>query len=100
MITATPDGVMIDVRVIPRASKSCIAGTRDDALVVRLTAPPVEGAANEALVEVLAKTLGVPKRAVTIASGEHTRHKRVRVAGIDAETARARLIGRAGCRAG
>lgn len=84
-------GVAIDVRVIPRASRAGIAGIRDGALLVRLNAPPVEGAANEELVVVLAKALGVPARAVQIVSGEHGRRKRVRVAGIDSVAVSERL---------
>ena len=73
---------IIDVRVIPRAGKSGIAGRRDDALLVRLNAPPVDGAANAELIEVLADALGVPKRAVSIVSGERSRQKRVRIQGV------------------
>ncbi len=91
MIEATPDGVVITVRVIPRAARSGVAGTRGRALLVRLQAPPVEGAANEALVEVLAGALQVPKRAVSIVAGDRSRQKRVRVVGIDAATAARRL---------
>ena len=76
------DHTVIDVRVIPRAGKSGIAGTRGDALLVRLNAPPVDGAANAELIEVLADALGVPKRAVSIVSGERSRHKRVRIEGV------------------
>ena len=57
MITATTGGVLIDVRVIPRAKRSGLAGKRGDALLVRLQAPPVDGAANAELVEVLAAAL-------------------------------------------
>ena len=91
MIQPSPDGVLIEVRVIPRASKSGIAGTRDGALLVRLNAPPVEGAANAELVEVIANALGVPKRAVSIVSGERGRLKRVAIAGVTLEEARSRL---------
>jgi uncharacterized protein len=91
MVQATPDGVLIDVRVIPRASKSGLAGRRGEALLVRLNAPPVDGAANAELIRVLAAACGVPARAVSIVSGEHARQKRVRIAGIDAATAAARL---------
>ena len=91
MIRPTSDGILIDVRVIPRAGRSGIAGIRDDALVVRLNAPPVEGAANAELVEVMAKALGVPKRAVTIVSGERSRQKRVRVVGVSEGDIRSKL---------
>jgi uncharacterized protein len=76
---------IIDVRVIPRAGKSGIAGMRGDALLVRLHAAPVDGAANVELIEVLAEALGVPKRAVSIASGERSRQKRVRIEGVTNE---------------
>ena len=91
MIESTADGVAIAVRVIPRAGRSGLAGTRGDALLVRLQSPPVEGAANEELIEVLARALQVPKRAVSIVGGDRSRQKRVRVAGLDAATAAARL---------
>jgi hypothetical protein len=91
VIETTADGVTIAVRVIPRAGKSGLAGTRGDALLVRLQAAPVEGAANDELVEVLARALQVPKRAVSIVAGTRSRQKRVRVAGIDASTAASRL---------
>ena len=73
LIESTPEGIVIAVRVVPRAGRSGVAGTRDGALLVRLNAPPVEGAANAELIDVLADTLGVPKRAVTILSGERSR---------------------------
>jgi hypothetical protein len=87
VITPSPAGVLIDVRVVPRAGRSGLAGTRGGALLVRLAAPPVEGAANAELIEVLAGLLGVPKRAVTIVAGERSRAKRVCVAGVTAEAA-------------
>jgi uncharacterized protein len=91
VIQSTRDGIMISIRVIPRAGKSGVAGTRGEALLVRLRAPPVEGAANAELIDVIAVALAVPKRAVSIASGERSRQKRVRVSGIDAATAASRL---------
>jgi len=91
VLQQSPDGVVIAVRVVPRAGRSGIAGTRDGALLVRLNAAPVEGAANAELIEVIAKALDVPRRAVTIASGERSRQKRVRVAGISVEQANAAL---------
>lgn len=92
MIQSTSDGIIINVRVIPRAGKSGPAGTRGGALVVRLHAAPVEGAANAELVDVIATALQVPKHAVAILAGERSRQKRVRVAGIDAATAALRLV--------
>jgi uncharacterized protein (TIGR00251 family) len=76
---------VIDVRVIPRAGKSGIAGMRGDALLVRLNAPPVDGAANAELIEVLADALEIPKRAVSIVAGERSRQKRVRLDGVTQE---------------
>jgi uncharacterized protein (TIGR00251 family) len=83
--------VILHIRVIPRASKSAIAGTRGDALLVRLSAPPVEGAANEALIDLLARTLGQPRRNVTIVSGHTSRDKRVSIEGISDSDLTARL---------
>ncbi len=70
-----------DVRVQPRATRSEIVGEYGDALKVRLSAPPVDGAANEALVDFLAKELGVARRDVRIVSGASSRAKTVEVAG-------------------
>ncbi len=91
MITAAADGVIIDVRVTPRASRSGLDGEHAGALRVRLHAPPVEGAANDELVRMLADALDVPKRAVAIVSGQGSRTKRVKVTGIDVEAARQRI---------
>lgn len=79
------------VRVTPRAARAGIAGVRGPALSVRLTAPPVEGAANRELVAVLARALAVRPSAVAIAGGSRSREKRVRVEGLDPEAVRARL---------
>ena len=91
MIRATGAGVEVDVRVIPRASKTACSGVRDDAFVVRVAAPPVEGAANDALVTFVAEWLAVPRRAVHIVSGERSRRKRLSVDGLTADLIRARL---------
>jgi uncharacterized protein (TIGR00251 family) len=91
MISSTSGGVLLDVRVVPRAGRAGVAGTRDGALLVRLHAAPVEGAANAELVETLSKALGVPKRAVSIVSGERARLKRVRVDGVTMEYVSSRL---------
>ncbi|HEY6361522.1 MAG TPA: DUF167 domain-containing protein [Vicinamibacterales bacterium] len=91
MIESTAGGVVLTVRVIPRAGRSGVAGTRDGALLIRLNAPPVDGAANAELIDVVAETLGVAPRAVTIMAGERSRTKRVRITGIDATHAASRL---------
>lgn len=81
----------IDVRVIPRARRTESSGERDGAFVIRLAAPPVDGAANDALVEFLADTLNVPRRAVRIVSGERGRRKRVEIEGVTAADVAKRL---------
>jgi uncharacterized protein (TIGR00251 family) len=73
------------VRVVPRAARSGLAGIREDALLVRLNAAPVDGAANAQLIEVLADALGVPRRAVSIAVGERSRRKTVLIRGLSAD---------------
>jgi uncharacterized protein (TIGR00251 family) len=75
-------GVLFDVRVQPRASRTEVAGTHGDAIKIRLAAPPVEGAANAELVAFLAKQLGVPRSAVRIVKGERGRNKVVEIEGI------------------
>jgi uncharacterized protein (TIGR00251 family) len=91
VVEATRDGVILDVRVIPRARRSGLAGLRDNALLVRLTAPPLEGAANSELIEVLAEVFGIPKRRVSIVAGEHSRTKRVLLKGVDVSTVQSRI---------
>lgn len=76
------DSVSFDVRVAPRASRAAIVGAHDGALKVTLTAPPVDGAANEALVDLLADALDVPKRSVRITRGERSKNKAVTVSGV------------------
>jgi hypothetical protein len=84
-------GTTLRVRVQPRAGKDEIAGVRQGALVVRLKAPPVDGAANEALARFLAKVLGVAPSTVRIVRGGAGRDKLVALAGVDAAMARAAL---------
>ena len=76
--------VRLGVHVQPRAARSEIAGVHGDALKIRLTSPPVEGAANDALVKFLAETFAVGRRAVRILAGEHSRSKIVEIEGITA----------------
>ena len=81
-LTVRGTGVRFAVRVQPRAAQSEVVGVHGDALKVRLQAPPVDGAANVALVEFLADSLGVARRAVRIVAGESSRSKLVEVDGI------------------
>jgi uncharacterized protein len=83
-IHARDGSVRFAVRVQPRASRSEIVGVHGDAMKIRLSAPPVDGAANEALVELIAGALGVGRRAVRIVSGESSRSKVVEVEGVTA----------------
>jgi uncharacterized protein len=91
VIETTPGGVVITVRVIPRAARSGLAGRRGEALLVRLQSPPVEDAANDELIQVMAKAFQVPKRAVSIVAGARSRLKRIKITGIDAVFAASRL---------
>lgn len=79
------------MRVQPSTSREKVGGTREGALVVKLTAPPVDGEANAALARFLARLLGVPPSAVRLVRGAAAREKLVRVAGLRAAEARARL---------
>ena len=83
--------VVVDVRVIPRATKTELGGERDGAIVVRLAAPPVDGAANEALIEFLAATLDLPRRSIRIVSGERGRRKRLAISDLSPAIVKERL---------
>ncbi len=85
------DGVVLTLHIQPGAKRTETAGLHGDALKIRLAAPPVDGKANEALIAFLAKLLGVPKSSVELVSGQTSRAKRVRVAGVDASVARGLL---------
>ena len=80
-LTGTPGGVRFRVRVTPRAGRTAVAGERGDALVVKLAAAPVDGAANDALIALLASLLDRPKRDVSIVSGDRARDKVVEIRG-------------------
>ena len=90
-IRDTPSGATFQVKVHPRAKKNAITGEVGDALKLALTAPPVEGRANEACIAFLAEVLNVPRSSVTIAAGENSRLKVIRVAGSTAEQVRRKL---------
>lgn len=85
------NGVTFAVKVHPRAKKNAITGELGDSLKVSLTSPPVDGRANEACIEFFAKLLKVPRSSVTIASGQSSRNKVIRVAGLSAQQVRDRL---------
>lgn len=84
-IQESSGGVTFAVKVHPRAKKNAIIGEVGDALKVSLTAPPIDGKANEACIEFFAKLLKVPRSSVTIASGHTNRRKAVRVVGLSVE---------------
>lgn len=83
--------ITFTVRVQPRAKRDEVVGELGDALKITLIAPPVEGRANEACIRFLAEFLKVPRSSITIASGQNSRRKLIRIAGITAEQFRARL---------
>jgi uncharacterized protein len=90
-IHETLASVTFAVKVHPRAKKNGVTGEIGDALRLSLTAPPVEGRANQACIEFFANLLKVPHSSVTIASGESSRRKVIRVAGLSAQEVRKRL---------
>jgi uncharacterized protein len=92
--TEEPEGIRLFVRVTPRAKRSMLVGIIEDGeeqarLSIKLAAPPVDGAANKALVAFLAEALGVARSAVEIVSGETSRLKAVRIRGVTAAMAAA-----------
>jgi len=91
VLRPTNEGVLLSVRVVPRAARAGLAGIREDALLVRLNAAPVEGAANAELIDVLADVLGVPRRALSITVGERSRRKTVLIRGLSADEVASRI---------
>jgi uncharacterized protein (TIGR00251 family) len=84
-------GIAFAVKVHPRARKNAITGVLGDALKLALTAPPVEGKANQAVIEFFADLFQIPRSSVTIASGETSRNKVIRIAGVSKAAAEQRL---------
>ena len=91
-MSARPPASTVDIRVIPRAKRSAVDGERGGAILIRLAAPPVDGAANAALIEFLADALALPRRQIAIVSGEKSRDKRVQIVGLDQTAVRERLL--------
>jgi uncharacterized protein (TIGR00251 family) len=87
LITADGDDIVVAVHVQPRAGRTAIVGRHGDALKLRVAAPPLDDRANEATVALIAELLDVPKSAVRVAAGARSRVKRLRVTGVDRETA-------------
>jgi uncharacterized protein (TIGR00251 family) len=86
------EAAVLDIRVIPRAPRTRVDGTRGGAVLIRLAAPPVDGAANDALVAFLSDALALPRRNIRIISGEKSRDKRVAIEGLDLAAAVAKLL--------
>jgi hypothetical protein len=93
MIWASREGTSFRIHVQPRASQDEIVGRFGEAIKVRLTAPPVEGAANKALVELLAECLGIPKGQIQIVRGQRARKKVVTAADVSPAQVRRALLG-------
>ncbi len=88
-----PDGsLLIQVLVQPRASRDEIAGPQGDSLKIRMTAPPVDGRANKAVLSFLAKSLGLPKSSLRISKGERSRIKTIHIQGLSEEETLMRLL--------
>lgn len=90
-IHQTPEGVTIQVSVQPRSSKNQIVGLKGEALKIKLTAPPVEGAANKMLIELIAKELGVSKSNIEIRHGQSGKTKVIFIHSLTEELAKQRL---------
>jgi uncharacterized protein len=90
-IRDTPQGATFAIKVHPRAKKDAITGEVGEALKVSLTSPPVDGRANETCIDFFAKLLKVSRSSVTIAAGESSRNKVIRISGLHAEEIRSRL---------
>ena len=92
-IPGTVDTAFVSVKVQPRASRNAVLRRPDGSIKVYLTAPAVEGAANKALLILMADRLALPRRSIEIAAGENNRNKRLRVVGVDQERLNRRLAG-------
>jgi uncharacterized protein len=90
-VIETDDAVSFVVKVHPRAKKNAITGELGDAIKLSLTTPPIDGRANDACIEFLAKLLKVPRSSITIASGAGSRNKVIRVMGVTAQYVRDHL---------
>jgi uncharacterized protein (TIGR00251 family) len=90
-ITTNASGVCLEVQVQPRSSRNQIVGEQDGRLKIKLTAPPVEGEANQALINYLAQLLQIPKKNVKLLKGESARHKLIEISGVTEQELIAKL---------
>jgi uncharacterized protein (TIGR00251 family) len=100
-VSGTTEDPVVTLRVVvhPGAGRSSIVGQHGDALKLKVAAPPVDGRANQAVVELVAEVLGVPESRVSVVSGQSSRSKRLRVEGVDPDAVQRTLeglVGRAG----
>ena len=82
-ITPTASGVSLEVQVQPRSSRNQVVGEQDGRLKIKLTAPPVEGEANQALINYLAQILDIPRKNIKLLKGESSRHKLIEISGLN-----------------
>ncbi len=92
-IQVQPDGVLLSIKLQPRASKNEIGGALGDELRVKVTAPPVDAAANEALVRFLAEVLNCPRNRVALVRGHTSRHKSIKLYGLSADAVMEKIQG-------
>ncbi len=90
-INETPTGLELHIRAMPRASKNEIQGLHDGALKIRLTTPPIDGKANQALIKFLSKTLHISKTQIELTQGETSRNKTLRISGLSKNELQERL---------
>ena len=90
-IRDTPQGATFSIKVHPRAKRDAVTGEVGEALKLSLTTPPVDGRANQSCIDFFAKLLKVSRSSVTIAAGESSRNKVIRVSGLKSEEIRSRL---------
>ncbi len=90
-ITVTATGIRVALRVMPRSPRTTIEGVRDGRLLIRVTAPPVDSAANDATVAALAAAFDLPRRSIRIVAGASARNKTAEITGLAEASLRARL---------
>ena len=85
------ESAVLSLRVVPKSSQDAVVGWQGGALKIKVRAAPEDGKANAAVIEILAKTLGVPRKTIVLESGHASRNKRVRIEGFSVEAIKARL---------